>query len=89
MAESFNFRDQVLSLYDQQVYEEFMDTFDNLPVAGIVNGLYLAMHGGISHRLTSLNAINRIERRMEPPDDTLLADLLWADPVKDSKASAT
>jgi len=28
MAESFNFRDQVLQLYDQNVYEEFMETFD-------------------------------------------------------------
>ena len=26
---------------------------------------------------------------MEPPDDTLLADLLWADPVKDKNASKT
>ena len=66
-----------------------MDTFDQLPIAGCVNGLYLAMHGGISHRLTSLDAINAIERRMEPPDDTLLADLLWADPVKDKLAAKT
>ena len=33
MAESFNFRQQVLNLYDQIVYEEFMETFDVLPVA--------------------------------------------------------
>lgn len=58
MAESFNFRDQALMLYDQHVYEEFMETFDQLPVSGVVNGLYLAMHGGISHRLTSLESIN-------------------------------
>ena len=82
MAEAFNFRQQVLMLYDEQVYEEFMDTFDVLPVASIVNGLYLSMHGGISHRLTSVDSINRFERRMEPPDDSLLADLLWADPAK-------
>ena len=45
-------------LYDEQVYEEYMETFDMLPVAGLVNGLYLSMHGGISHRLTSVAAIN-------------------------------
>ena len=38
MAESFNFRQQVLNLYDQAVYEEFMETFDVLPVAAQVNG---------------------------------------------------
>ena len=89
MAEAFNFRQQVLMLYDEQVYEEYMETFDMLPVAGLVNGLYLSMHGGISHRLTSCEAINQIERRMEPPDDSLLADLLWADPQRGSAALTT
>ena len=40
------------------------------------------MHGGISPRLTSVDAINTFERRREPANDTLLADLLWADAVK-------
>ena len=89
MAEHFNFRDQCLMLYDEEVFETFMDTFDCLPVASVVNGLYLCMHGGISHRLTSVEAINQIERRMEPPDDTLLADLMWADPAKGRAAHNT
>ena len=89
MAEAFNFRSQCLMLYDEQVYEEYMDTFDNLPVASIVNGLYLTMHGGISQRLTSISAINQINRREEPEDNTLLADLLWADPAKGRSAMST
>lgn len=89
MAEAFNFRDQCLMLYDEEVYEEYMETFDVLPVASIVNGHYLTMHGGISHRLTSVDVINTIDRRMEPPDDTLLADLLWADPAKGKSAMTT
>ena len=63
-----------------------MDTFDALPVAAMVNGIYMAMHGGISERLTSAQAINEIDRGMEPGDDTLLADLLWADPAGDKLA---
>ena len=58
MAEAFNFRQQALMLYDEQAYEEYMETFDMLPLASVVNGLYLSMHGGISHRLTSVEAIN-------------------------------
>ena len=58
-----------------------MDLFDCLPVSCVVNGLYLCMHGGISQRLTSLASINKIDRRREPPDNSLLADLLWADPA--------
>ena len=88
MAESFNFRQQCLMLYDEEIYEQCMETFDCLPVAAHVNGMYLTMHGGISPRLTSTHVINQFERRMEPPDETLLADLLWADPVKDKKADS-
>ena len=41
------------------------------------------MHGGMSDFLTSVDAINRIDRRMEPPEeDCLLSDLLWADPSR-------
>ena len=58
MAEHFNFRDQCLMLYDEEIFEGFMEAFDCLPVASVVNGLYLTMHGGISHRLTSTEAIN-------------------------------
>ena len=59
-----------------------METFDLLPISAIVNGQYLCMHGGISEALSSLEAINNIDRKMEPPDkDCLLSDLLWADPA--------
>ena len=55
--------------------------FDLLPVAAVVNGQYLCMHGGISDELKSLNGINSIDRKREPPEhECLLSDLLWADP---------
>ena len=40
-----------------------MEAFDLLPVSAIVNGQYLCMHGGISDVLTSLEAINGIDRK--------------------------
>ena len=36
--------------------------------------------------MTNLSDINKIDRKMEPEDDTLLADLLWADPAKNKDA---
>ena len=60
-----------------------MDTFDNLPISAVVNGQYLCMHGGISSHVLSVEAINQVDRKMEPPgDDCLLSDLLWADPAR-------
>ena len=60
-----------------------METFDNLPIAALVNGQYLCMHGGISDNVPSVDAINQVDRKMEPPEeDCLMSDLLWADPAR-------
>lgn len=45
------------------------------------------MHGGISPRLKTVNDIRRLERRVEPEEGTLLADLLWSDPSDDPSVS--
>ena len=82
MTQQFNFYDQCLQEYDVEVYDWLMDLFDLLPISALVCGQYICMHGGISAELTSLSAINKIDRRQEPPDDGLLCDLLWADPAE-------
>lgn len=41
------------------------------------------MHGGISNNVPSVDSINLVDRKMEPPEeDCLMSDLLWADPAK-------
>jgi serine/threonine-protein phosphatase 2B catalytic subunit len=54
MTENFTFRQEVLDLYDEQVYELFMEVFDCMPLACVVDGKYLAMHGGISPELKKI-----------------------------------
>ncbi len=58
-----------------------MDCFDNIPIACILNGRFLAVHGGISPKLNSALDINKVHRVKEPPLLGELCDLLWADPV--------
>ena len=82
MTQQFNFYEQCLREYDADFYDQLMDTFDLLPISALACGQYLAMHGGISQHLSSLQSINEIDRRMEPPDEGLLCDLLWADPAE-------
>lgn len=60
-----------------------MEAFQALPIAAVVNGEYLALHGGISSRLQTLDQINDIDRFKEPENaDLLFNDLLWADPMR-------
>ena len=62
MTESFTFREEVVSRFDTQVYEAFMELFDSLPIACVVDDKYLAMHGGISPDLNLIEEINEINR---------------------------
>ena len=71
----------MLAEYDQETYDAIMDMFDYLPIAACVNGQYLALHGGISDKLTSFESLNTIVRGEEPAYDGLINDILWADPM--------
>ena len=87
MTSSYNFREQCVSMFDVEVYDAFMDLFDCLPLACVVNGSYLCMHGGISSQMKSLESINQIDRQREPSEEGLMTDLLWADPASTKKCS--
>jgi serine/threonine-protein phosphatase 2B catalytic subunit len=85
MTEYFNFRSEAESKYDTSVWEEIMLTFDHLPVAAIVNGKFLSVHGGIGPDMKSIDAIQKVNREGEPPRQGIICDLLWADPAVDKK----
>ena len=86
-AEHFTFRYECLDKYDQEFYELCLNIFDAFPLAAIIGGEYLCIHGGISPALKSLKSIENINRFVEPPESGLLCDLLWADPEEDEKAA--
>ena len=81
MTSFHNFREEVLTKYDQEIYDILMNVFDHLPVACIINGKYLAVHGGISPHIKSCMQLNKFNRFIEPPITGELCDLLSADPV--------
>jgi serine/threonine-protein phosphatase 2B catalytic subunit len=66
MTSSFNFRSECLYKYDQEVYEAFISLFEAMPIAAVINGKFLAVHGGISPELKTLDDINKIIRFSEP-----------------------
>ena len=71
----------MLNKYDSDLYDLVMDVFDCFPLACIAQDKYFAIHGGISPEMKYLSDIDKIDRFMEPPDEGLMCDLLWADPV--------
>ena len=60
MTEHFTFREEVLAKYrEEQIYELFLEVFDSMPLACIVNNDYLCVHGGISPELSKIEDINK------------------------------
>jgi serine/threonine-protein phosphatase 2B catalytic subunit len=86
MTEHFTFRTEILSKFDEEVYELFVSSFEAMPIAADINGDYLCMHGGLSPDLHSRTDIDKVNRFIEPPLTGFLCDLLWADPMDDKDA---
>lgn len=83
MTENFTFREEVIERFDIETYNLFMDLFDSMPIAAVVDGKYIAMHGGISPELVKIEQIDKLNRFQEIPLDGLFCDLLWSDPLPD------
>lgn len=58
-----------------------MEVFDSMPIAAVVAGKYLAMHGGISPKLSKLSDIDSESRFREIPMEGIVCDVLWSDPM--------
>lgn len=71
--------------YNMKLWKSFIDCFNCMPVAALIEDKILCMHGGLSPDLTSVNQINEIVRPTDIPDVGLLCDLLWADPESSVK----
>lgn len=83
MTSHFNFRNECFHKYDLEVYDIIMESFDALPIAGIVNNKFLSVHGGLSPELNTIQDLYKINRFSEPPKHGIFCDILWSDPTTD------
>ena len=82
MWKSCGFLNEVTNLYgcDDPIHD-FVRVFSVVPVAAIVNGRNLCVHGGIGPDLTSLSQLEELERPISDFNFEPLLSLLWSDPV--------
>ena len=80
----YGFYDECIQNYNIDVWRKFSDVFNYLPIAAIIEETFFCFHGGISPFLHSLDDIRNITRPLEVPEDGLLCDLLWSDPLAEA-----
>ena len=66
-----------------RLWRVFIDCFNCLPAAALVDDKILCMHGGLSPDLKNFDQIRNLQRPTDVPDSGLLCDLLWSDPSRD------
>lgn len=57
LATFFNFKQEVMCKYDEEVFIAFMESFDCLPIACVLNERFLAIHAGISPAFKTVSLI--------------------------------
>jgi len=80
ISRMYGFYDECKWRYSIKLWKSFVDLFNCLPVAAIVEEKILCMHGGISPDLKHLDQIRNIKWPTDIPEAGLVTDLLWADP---------
>ncbi|CAJ0933241.1 unnamed protein product, partial [Mesorhabditis belari] len=64
----------------QRLWQCFQDTFNWMPLCGLIATRILCMHGGLSPQIQQIEQLRNLTRPQDPPNPSIGIDLLWADP---------
>jgi serine/threonine-protein phosphatase 2A catalytic subunit len=81
ITQVYGFYDECIKKYgNANVWKNFTDLFDYLPLTALIEDSIFCLHGGLSPALETLDDIRQINRFQEVPHEGAMCDLLWADP---------
>ena len=78
----YGFYDECKRKYSVKTWKCFVDVFNFMPIAALVDRRILCMHGGLSPDLLELSQIENIQRPLVVPEEGIVCDLLWSDPQR-------
>eukprot|EP00941_MAST-03F_sp_MAST-3F-sp1_P001322 g1322.t1 len=77
----YGFYDECLRKYGNANPWKFCtEVFDFLPLAAVVEGKVLCVHGGLSPELCTIDQVRCLDRQQEIPHEGSFCDLMWSDP---------
>lgn len=80
----YGFYDECKNRVSIKAWKMFCEVFVHMPLAGLIEGKILCMHGGIGPDLERVPQIGLIKKPCDIPDEGIVCDLLWADPSEDN-----
>lgn len=79
----YGFYDECKRRYSVRLWRLFIECFNWLPIAAIIDEKIFCVHGGLSPDLLDMEQMRRIDRPTDVPDEGLICDLLWSDPERE------
>lgn len=79
----YGFFDECKRRYSVKMWKIFIEVFNCLPIAAIIDDSIFCCHGGLSPDLTFVSQLRKVVRPTDVPDSGMLCDLLWSDPDKE------
>lgn len=79
----YGFYDECRRRYSLKLWKMFVELFNWIPVAALIDDKIFCVHGGLSPELVTLDQVAKINRPTDIPDSGLLCDLLWSDPSEE------
>lgn len=78
------------SRFSEFMFKSVTDIFNALPLCALLGGRIFVVHGGLFSRdNVTLDHIRAIDRFGQPPDQGLMADMLWSDPTATVRSTKT
>lgn len=82
---TYGFYQECMKKYgNSAVWTWFMDMFDYLPLAALIDDEVFGTHGGLSPSIHTIDQIRVLDRIQEIPHHGPVCDLMWADPDTDN-----
>lgn len=78
----YGFYDECKKRVSVKAWKYFCDAFVFMPISALIESRIFVTHGGLGPDLEKIDDIAKIKRPCEVPDEGLICDLLWADPLE-------
>ena len=82
MTTGYGFKSEVTRRLRSNAYQMFLDTFQYLPLAAVLDNKIFCVHAGIARGVKKLAQIKELEKPYNVPMDGIITDLLWNDPAR-------